>query len=252
MTTAPPLTACRPRFVAIVVYTFRSCIPPQRWFGVLLPCVGVVAFGFLSLRSTTARSERSRTSRPRGSSASWCPSPRSSWATPCRRRGRAATFQFTWLSPTPVWQIVIGRWLGGTIVALVTVVPACALAAVAAGTPRAAPAALAAAAAVVTYVAIFVAIGCLTRRTAVVLARVRVPRRAAARDPRSRASPSSRRRGSHARSSSGSSTTSPTGSCGRGSPRAGLRSSGSRSCTAVALGVAIWRMAHMRLSGPSD
>ena len=51
---------------------------------------------------------------------------------------RAGTFQFTWLSPAPTWQIVLGRWLGGSIVALVTIVPACALAAVVAGTPESA------------------------------------------------------------------------------------------------------------------
>ena len=48
---------------------------------------------------------------------------------------RAGTFHFTWLSPTPTWQIVLGRWLGGSIVALVTIAPACALAAVVAGAP---------------------------------------------------------------------------------------------------------------------
>jgi ABC-type transport system involved in multi-copper enzyme maturation permease subunit len=81
---------------------------------------------------------------------------------------RAGTFQFTWLSPTPTWQIVLGRWLGGAVVALVTIAPACALAALVAGTPKSADAAYAAAAfGSVAYVAIFIAIGCLTRRTAV-------------------------------------------------------------------------------------
>ena len=49
---------------------------------------------------------------------------------------RAGTFHFTWLSPTPTWQIVLGRWLGGSFVALVTIAPACALAAVVAGVAR--------------------------------------------------------------------------------------------------------------------
>ena len=43
---------------------------------------------------------------------------------------RAGTFHFTWLSPVPIWQIVVGRWLGGSFVALVTIAPATALAAV--------------------------------------------------------------------------------------------------------------------------
>ncbi len=81
---------------------------------------------------------------------------------------RAGTFHFTWLSPTPTGQIVVGRWIGGSIVALVTIAPACALAAVVAGVPNAAwPAFAAAAVGSVSYVAIFIAIGCLTRRTAV-------------------------------------------------------------------------------------
>jgi ABC-type transport system involved in multi-copper enzyme maturation permease subunit len=81
---------------------------------------------------------------------------------------RAGTFHFTWLSPAPTWQIVLGRWLGGTLVALVTIAPACALAAVVAGVPdRAWPAFLAALVGSTSYVGLFIAIGCLTRRTAV-------------------------------------------------------------------------------------
>ncbi len=48
---------------------------------------------------------------------------------------RAGTFHFTWLSPAPTWQIVLGRWLGGSAVALVTIAPATALAAFVAGAP---------------------------------------------------------------------------------------------------------------------
>ena len=81
---------------------------------------------------------------------------------------RGGTFQFTWLSPTPTWQIVLGRWLGGALVALVTIAPACALAAVVAGSPSSiGPASWPRRSAAVSYVAVFIAIGCLTRRTAV-------------------------------------------------------------------------------------
>jgi ABC-type transport system involved in multi-copper enzyme maturation permease subunit len=81
---------------------------------------------------------------------------------------RAGTFHFTWLSPTPTWQIVVGRWLGGSFVALVTIAPACALAAYVAGAPASAgPAFIASAVGSATYVALFIAIGCLTQRTAV-------------------------------------------------------------------------------------
>ena len=72
------------------------------------------------------------------------------------------------MSPTPIWQIVLGRWLGGSLVAVVTIAPACALAAVVAGSSSSiGPIALAAAVGAVSYVAVFIAIGCLTQRTAV-------------------------------------------------------------------------------------
>ncbi len=55
-----------------------------------------------------------------------------------------------------------------SLVALVTIAPATALAAVIAGSPSSAgPAFLAAAVGAVSYVALFIAIGCITQRTAV-------------------------------------------------------------------------------------
>jgi ABC-type transport system involved in multi-copper enzyme maturation permease subunit len=80
---------------------------------------------------------------------------------------RAGTFHFTWLSPVPTWQIVVARWLGGAAVALVTITPAAGLAAVLAGAPSlVAPAMIAAAAGSISYVAVFVMVGAITRRTA--------------------------------------------------------------------------------------
>ena len=81
---------------------------------------------------------------------------------------RAGTFHFTWLTPTPSWEIVLGRFTAGSIVGLVTVAPVCALAAVIAGSPNSAfPAFVAGAVGSASYVAVFVAIAVLTRRTAV-------------------------------------------------------------------------------------
>jgi ABC-type transport system involved in multi-copper enzyme maturation permease subunit len=81
---------------------------------------------------------------------------------------RGGTFHFTWLSPTPIWQIVLGRWVGGSLVAVVTIAPTVVLAAVLAGAPSLmGPIALAASVETVSYLAVFIAIGCLTRRTAV-------------------------------------------------------------------------------------
>jgi hypothetical protein len=81
---------------------------------------------------------------------------------------RAGTFGFTWLSPVRFPTIVIGRWLGGWAVALVTLVPALVLATVVAGVPEGAGAmAIAAATGSATYIALFVMIGALARRSAV-------------------------------------------------------------------------------------
>ena len=69
---------------------------------------------------------------------------------------RAGTFHFTWLSPTPTWLIVLGRWTGGSLVALATIARGCTLAAVVAGTPESAGAAFVAAAVGSTsYVAVY-------------------------------------------------------------------------------------------------
>ena len=81
---------------------------------------------------------------------------------------RSGVFHFTWLTPTPLTQIVLGRWIGGTIVALVTIVPACALAALIAGdTEGVVPAVTASAFGAAAYIAVFIAIGCVARRAAV-------------------------------------------------------------------------------------
>jgi hypothetical protein len=81
---------------------------------------------------------------------------------------RAGTLPFTWLSPVPFRVIAVARWAAGTIVAWMTIVPAFALAAVLAGVPRAAaPAAAATVVGAGAYVAVFVLVGCATRRATV-------------------------------------------------------------------------------------
>ena len=82
---------------------------------------------------------------------------------------RAGTFHFTWLSPTPTWQIVLGRWLGGSLVALVTIAPATRTGGRrrrrARGGRRRRTSPLRSAACRTSR--LFIAIGCITRRTAV-------------------------------------------------------------------------------------
>ena len=48
---------------------------------------------------------------------------------------RRGSFSFTWLSPVPSWQIVLARWIGGTVVAAGSLSLAFAVAALVAGTP---------------------------------------------------------------------------------------------------------------------
>jgi ABC-type transport system involved in multi-copper enzyme maturation permease subunit len=165
---------------------------------------------------------------------------------------RAGTFQFTWLSPTPIWQIVLGRWSGGSIVVLVTIVPACGLAAVVAGTPESAgPALLAAAAGGLTYLAVFIAIGCLTRRTAVwSLAFVFLVERllGAALTGIAQLSPTWESRAIFV----GYLDDVPDRLVREGIPQGSGAVVRLLLVTVVALAVANWRMGHMRFSGPSD
>jgi ABC-type transport system involved in multi-copper enzyme maturation permease subunit len=165
------VTADRPRsrFLAILRYTFRSCFPRRRWLAVLLPCVGALLFGLLALAVHDSNERAFANVAAEGIFGLVMPiAALIIGDSVLGAEVRAGTFQFTWLSPTPTWQIVFGRWLGGSIVALLTIAPATALAAVVAGAPNDAVAAFVAAAfGSVAYVAIFIAIGCLTRRTAV-------------------------------------------------------------------------------------
>jgi ABC-type transport system involved in multi-copper enzyme maturation permease subunit len=164
-------TTARPpsRFAAIVIYTLRSCVGPKRWLGCLLPCAGALLFGLLA--RTMVESPGESFARVAADGIFALVVPIAALVIGDAVLGaevRAGTFHFTWLTPTPLWQIVIGRWLGGCIVALVTIVPACALAAVIAGDPQSAgPAAIASLAGAVAYISIFVAIGCIARRAAV-------------------------------------------------------------------------------------
>jgi hypothetical protein len=80
---------------------------------------------------------------------------------------RTGSFAFTWLSPVPAWQITLARWLGGTIVSAGCLAIAFALAAVVAGAAdAAAPIAVVAVFGAAAYVAVFITIGCYTRRAA--------------------------------------------------------------------------------------
>ena len=165
---------------------------------------------------------------------------------------RAGTFHFTWLSPAPTWQIVLGRWLGGALVAVVTIAPACALAAVVAGSSSSAgPAFLAAAVGSVTYVALFVAIGSITQRTAVwSLAIVFLIERllGAALTGIAQISPTWESRAIFV----GLLDDPPDRLVRDGIPQGWAAVARLTIVTAISLAVANWRMRHIKLSGASD
>jgi ABC-type transport system involved in multi-copper enzyme maturation permease subunit len=165
---------------------------------------------------------------------------------------RGGTFHFTWLSPTPTWQIVLGRWTGGSLVALVTVAPAAALAAVVAGTPESAgPAFLAAAVGSASYIAVFIAIASLTRRTAVwSLAFVFLVERllGAALTGIAQLSPTWESRAIFL----GYLDDIPHRIVRHAIPEAGAAVVRLAIVTIVALAVAVWRLGHMRFAGATD
>lgn len=153
----------------IVRYTLRACVPPKRRLGTLVPCAGAVLFGLLALVVDDTRNVAF--ARIGADGIFGLIVPLATLVIGDAVLGaeiRAGTFHFTWMSPVPMWQVVIGRWIGGCILALCTLVPACALAAVVAGAPDAAvAAALGAVFAAMSYVALFIAVGCIAKRAAV-------------------------------------------------------------------------------------
>jgi hypothetical protein len=156
-------------FAAVLDYTLRACLPAKRWWGVLLPCLGAILFGWLATLADVRAERAFAAVAEQGLFGLIVP-------LTCLVIGdavlgadmRAGTFPLTWLSPVPFRTIVVGRWLGGWLVALVTLVPALALAAVVAGVPEGAgPMAVAGAAGSAAYIGLFVMIGALVRRAAI-------------------------------------------------------------------------------------
>jgi len=154
---------------AVLMYTLRSALPGRRWIAALLPAATAVLFGLLA---TTLEDTRDAAFAGVAANALF------TLVLPvtCLVIGdavlgaevRSGTFAFTWMSPVPTSVILAGRWLGGTIAAAGTLVVAFALAAVVAGAPETAgAAAVAGAFGAAAYVAVFIAIGCITKRAAV-------------------------------------------------------------------------------------
>ena len=245
----------RSRFAALFLYTLQSCLPPKRWAAVLLPCVGALLFGLLAHAVHNFPTRERAFANVAAEGIFSLVMPIAALVVGDSVLGaevRAGTFHFTWLSPTPTWQIVLGRWLGGSSVTLLTIAPATALAAVLAGAPEAAGAAfLAAAVGSVTYVALFIAVGCITRRTAVwSLAIVFLVERllGAALTGIAQLSPTWESRAIFV----GFLPDTPTRLIRAGIPQGGNAIVRLAVVTLVVLLLANWRMRHMRLSGAAD
>ncbi len=170
MTTPATTDRAKAPLEAIVACTLRTALPGRRWIGVLLPCVAAVLFGLL-VRSTDGIAEEDF-ARVGALALFGLVLPVTCLVVGDAVLGadlRSGSFAFTWLSPVPAWQIVLGRWLGGSIVAAGCLSVAFALAGTVAGasTELSVAAALAGAVGSIAYVAVFIAIGCFARRAAV-------------------------------------------------------------------------------------
>jgi ABC-type transport system involved in multi-copper enzyme maturation permease subunit len=238
---------------AVLGYTLRACLPLRRWWLLALPCVGAVLFGLLARVSEDPPEQAFAQIAAYGLFALLIP-------IACLVIGdavlgaeiRAGTFHFTWLSPAPVRTIVAGRWLGGWLVALVTLVPAVALSAVVAGSPQSAGAmVVATAAASAAYLGLFVLVGCVARRAAVwSLAIVFLIERllGAALTGIAQLSPTWESRAIFL----GYLDDVPSRIVRHGIPEGGAAVVRLVIVTIVALLVAIWRLGHMRFAGATD
>lgn len=157
------------RLPALVAYVPRACLPAKRLAVLALPCATILLAGLL------AHAIEDPATAAFGSAAGLgifgLAMPLGALVIGDAVLGaevRAGTLPFTWLTPARFWELAVARWLGGWLVALVTLVPSAALAAVVAGAPSlVGPIAIGTAAGSAAHIALFVLIGCLTRRAAV-------------------------------------------------------------------------------------
>lgn len=171
--TAAPETSGRVgggrRFAALVGYVFRACLPLRRLVVLALPVLAALACGLIARTVTDDPGEAF--ARVAGVGIFGLAMPLGTLVVGDAVLGaevRSGTLGFTWSTPTRFLEIVTTRWLGGWIACLLTLVPAAAMSAVLAGAAdHAGPIAVATAAGAAAHVALFVAIGCITRRAAV-------------------------------------------------------------------------------------
>lgn len=157
------------RLPALVAYVPRACLPRRRLAVLALPCATILASGLLS-RAIDDSAARAFTdvaalgifglAMPLGTLVIG--------DAVLGAEVRSGTLSFTWLTPVRFWELAIARWFGGWLIALCTLVPSAALAAVLAGaSSQVGPAVIATAAGAAAHIALFVLIGAITRRAAV-------------------------------------------------------------------------------------
>jgi ABC-type transport system involved in multi-copper enzyme maturation permease subunit len=154
---------------ALTAYSLQACLPAKRRIGLLIPCVVAVLFGLLSRGFDEPANEAF--GQVATSALFDLVLPITALVVGDAVLGaeiRRGSFTFTWMSPVPVRQIVLARWLGGTLVAGGSIGVAFALAAVVAGSPSSiGPVVLGGVFGAGAYVAVFMAIGAVAQRAAV-------------------------------------------------------------------------------------
>jgi ABC-type transport system involved in multi-copper enzyme maturation permease subunit len=152
--------------LAIVDYTFRACLPTKRRLGLLLLAAVTVLFGLLA-RGSDETGVNAVVGTP-GFAVFFLVLPIGALVVGDAVLGaeiRSGVFAFTWLSPARLTTILLGRWLAGTLITCLALVPAVVIAAIVGGAPEAgAPFAVATAAGAACYLAVFLAIGATFRR----------------------------------------------------------------------------------------
>lgn len=157
------------RFSALVSYVWRACLPRKRLGVLAIPCGAAVLFGLMTLASNDSKARAVEMVTQIGVIGLVLPLGALVIGDAVLGSDvKSGVLSFTWLTPARFGEIVIARWLGGTIIACLTLVPASMAVAIIGGVPGALwPMALAVGAGSAAHIAVFVLIGAATSRSAV-------------------------------------------------------------------------------------
>lgn len=156
-------------FTALVRYSLQASVPPKRRIGLFVPCLAAILFGLIS---RTFGGDASHDFGEVAAAALFgLVLPVTTLVVGDAVLGaeiRRGAFTFTWMSPVPTWQVVLARWIGGSVIAAGSLALAFSISALVADTPDSVgPVALGAASGAMAYVAVFMAIGSIAQRAAV-------------------------------------------------------------------------------------